>query len=85
MEQNWCKETDPVYFCNKCLSLNVKRTFYIKKGVRKEGSICGCCGSYDIKSTPFNKWVEIAEKQGLNVIRPAKWAIKLNTQINNAK
>mgnify|MGYP006962957982 FL=1 len=66
---NWCKETDPVFYCTKCLSLHIKK--------KDKGSICGKCGSIDINITPFNKWVRLAEDKGIKVERPAKWAIKL--------
>jgi hypothetical protein len=49
----------------------------MSKGVQKEGSICGCCGNYNIRSLPFYKWVALAEEKGIKVERSAKWAIKL--------
>lgn len=78
---NWCKETEPVFYCTKCLSLHIKKNSYIRNGVKNEGSICCKCGSFNIKTIPFNKWVQLAEDKGIKVERPAKWAYKLNLNI----
>ncbi len=66
---NWCKETDPVFYCTKCLSLCIKK--------ENKGSVCCKCGSFNINVLPFNRWVRLAEDKGIKVERPAKWAIKL--------
>lgn len=78
MGSDWCTEKEPVYYCTKCLSLNIQKSYYISKGVQKEGSVCRCCGNYNIRSLPFYKWVALAEEKGIKVERPAKWAIKLS-------
>ena len=53
-------EEEPVYYCKRCLSLNVRQMPMIV-----EQNYCGDCGTVDIGEASFEEWEEMyIEKYG---------------------
>lgn len=46
-------EKEPVFYCNSCLSLNVKELHDVKL------DICGECGNTDIEITDMDEWTKM--------------------------
>jgi hypothetical protein len=50
-------DSEPVYFCRNCLSLNIKELADIKL------DMCGECGNLEIEESTFKEWNELYIKE----------------------
>ena len=70
MKKDKSYDDEPVYFCKRCLSLNIKQMPVVKQ------DYCEECGSADIGSTSIEEWKEMYKKKyGHDYIqkRELKW------------
>ena len=51
-------DDDPVYYCKRCLSLNIRQM-----PCRKEQDYCGECGATEVCSTTIDEWKEMYKKK----------------------
>lgn len=51
-------DEEPVYYCKRCLSLNIRQMPYVK-----DQDYCGECGTTDIATTSIEEWKEMYKKK----------------------
>lgn len=51
-------DEDPVFYCKRCLSLNIKEMPLVK-----DQCYCGKCGTVDIGTIDIKEWEKLYEKR----------------------
>ena len=65
-------DDEPVYYCKRCLSLNIKEV-----PISSEQSYCEDCGTVDVAVSSFEEWDELyVEKYGHHYVEKEKKELK---------